>query len=230
MIKTGWYFPADRDAMAKLIYHIKRYRDVDADALFARQGAGLLRPILTELGLGLAENTVIVGVPRSRRAIRKYGHDQARGLAAAWAREMKLPLSTALRRRRTFFFRTQEQKRLRSADRWHNTETAFVWRGGCTVRGKTVILVDDICTTGDTAAACCRQLLEAGATQVFLAVVAQTRDLAREWMRIGHPDGRVTRQAADDAPERTSLGGTAPAAGQPMKQATSRKTTSHQDW
>jgi predicted amidophosphoribosyltransferase len=68
---------------------------------------------------------------------------------------------------------TPHQTRLPRPERAANVRGAFALRGtGRAVAGKTVLLVDDVLTTGATAGECARVLRKAGATSVFVAVVA----------------------------------------------------------
>ena len=62
-----------------------------------------------------------------------------------------------------------------------NVKTAFVVTeaGRRRIRGRRILLIDDVLTTGATAEACARALLDAGARAVDLAVVARVRN-ARE--------------------------------------------------
>ena len=55
-----------------------------------------------------------------------------------------------------------------------NLKDAFtVWPSAQSLMGKTVLLVDDILTTGSTANECARTLRRAGAKQVIVAVIAK---------------------------------------------------------
>ena len=69
--------------------------------------------------------------------------------------------------------RTPSQGVLGPAARARNVRGAFALRRGCSVRGKRVVLVDDVMTTGATAEECARVLRRAGAAQIGVLVLAR---------------------------------------------------------
>ena len=109
----------------------------------------------------------LVPVPLHRRRLRQRGHDQALGLARDWGRALGLPvLVDALHRERE----TRPQTELDARERHRNLEAAFRARSGLPAH---VALVDDVLTTGSTAAAAVRTLQAAGVARVDVWVVAQ---------------------------------------------------------
>lgn len=66
---------------------------------------------------------------------------------------------------------TRDQSDLTASHRKLNLKDAFAVRPR-SLAGKTVLLVDDILTTGTTANECSRALLHAGAAKVIVAVIA----------------------------------------------------------
>lgn len=112
----------------------------------------------------------LVPVPLHRRRLRQRGHDQALGLARDWGRALGLPvLVDALRRERD----TRPQTELDAGGRARNLEAAFHARPGLPSH---VALVDDVLTTGNTAAAAVRALRAAGVARVDVWVAARAPD------------------------------------------------------
>ena len=110
----------------------------------------------------------VVAVPLGRRRRIARGYDQAALLARAAARARGLPfLAGAVRRVRE----TPPQVGRTRAGRLANVRGAFA--AGPAVRGRDLVLVDDVVTTGATAAACAEALLAAGARSVAVAALAR---------------------------------------------------------
>ncbi len=113
---------------------------------------------------------VVVPVPLHPRRLVERGYNQAALLARAAADELDVPLAArALARRRD----TPKQATLGRAMRLTNVECAFVARQPRAVKGRWVLLVDDVATTGATLSACRDALLEAGARGVTALCLAR---------------------------------------------------------
>jgi len=69
--------------------------------------------------------------------------------------------------------RTPSQGRLGPTARARNVRGAFMVRRGCDVKGKRIILVDDVLTTGATVEECARVLRRAGAEFVGVLTLAR---------------------------------------------------------
>ncbi|MGE3513376.1 MAG: ComF family protein [Vicinamibacterales bacterium] len=114
----------------------------------------------------LAGADAVVPVPLHRARRRQRGFNQAHDLA----RQLGLPTLRALRRIRA----TDPQADLPAEARRINVQGAFVCNRTWTDwRGATLVLVDDVCTTGSTLDACARALRAGGAADVRAITAAR---------------------------------------------------------
>lgn len=119
--------------------------------------------------LDLGAYDVAVPVPLHLARLRWRGFNQAQVLLAPVAREHGLAVEPrALERARP----TDPQVRLDAAARRRNVRGAFRVRRPEAVRGRRVLLFDDVYTSGATADACARALRRAGATAVDVLALA----------------------------------------------------------
>jgi ComF family protein len=132
----------------------------------------LIRRAAREAGL---RADLVVPVPLHPARLRERGFNQAALLAAAVASEIGAPLAArALVRARA----TRAQASLDRAERLTNLAGAIRARSPWSLRGRHVLLVDDVRTTGSTLGACRAAALAAGAARVTTLVLA-TREPAR---------------------------------------------------
>lgn len=103
------------------------------------------------------------------------GYNQAEALARPLAAALGVPFDARLLRR--VRWATQHAQPTRAARR-ANIASAFRVRSGARLSGKTVLVVDDVMTTGSTLDAVARVLKDAGAARVVVAVLAR-RDAFR---------------------------------------------------
>jgi ComF family protein len=117
----------------------------------------------------VAPGTLVVPVPLAVERLRERGYNQAGLLARAFAelRGLRWAPSAARRVRHT-----ASQVGLSAPERRANVAGAFVGDPRI-VRGRPIILVDDVCTTGATLAACAESLVSAGATTVWGLTLAR---------------------------------------------------------
>ena len=104
----------------------------------------------------------------------KRGFNQSELLAAAISRSTAAPVLRELVRRR----RTPPQAGLSLEARQDNVKESFRVRRRERVKGKRILLVDDVMTTGSTATACAVALKKAGAASVVLLTLAR---VDRRW-------------------------------------------------
>ncbi len=149
-----------------------------------------MRPVARPLGemlaraictLELRGEVAVVAVPLYPAKERQRGYNQAKLLAdeaLALLRKERtriglhlVPEHRALRRVRD----TESQFALTLRLRRKNLRGAFKVKNAAAVAGRTVLLVDDIYTTGATARECARVLLKVGALHVFVATLARAQ-------------------------------------------------------
>lgn len=133
---------------------------------------GHLAPLLARAAADILPVDLLAPVPLHPARQRQRGFNQTEKLAEALAAETGLPVKRLLERTR----RTAPQVTLNAAGRQANVRGAFGMATGATVAGQTVLLVDDVITTGSTLGACADVLVAAGAKSVRVVTVA--RELA----------------------------------------------------
>ena len=163
------------DGLRELIHLLKFGGVRPAAAVLGRMLAGALAALEPEL----PESVVVVPVPLHRSKLSQRGFNQAELIVRAALRINPRPdrfsfCAGALVRKRE----TTSQIGLTRHQRRENLRGAFVIAQAASVKGREVLLVDDVLTTGATVSECARVLLRAGANKVWVATVARTLKIA----------------------------------------------------
>lgn len=112
---------------------------------------------------------VVLPVPLGRKRAQERGYNQVDLIARPLSLALGLDYQpAALKRKRE----TASQVGLSAVERRTNMQNAFV-ADAAIVRGKTVLVLDDVSTTGSTLSSCADALLQSGANDVFALTVAR---------------------------------------------------------
>jgi ComF family protein len=154
----GATIPYRLDGIVKTgIYQLKYGGDRNTALLYGSKIAQHLPPVKFDC----------VGyVPSTGKSTRKRGYNQAQLIAKQVARETRLPLEALLLR-----LAHTDQIGLNRAQRLSSVDGDFIARSNCA--GKTILLCDDVVTTGATLNECAYTLKIAGATAVWGLAVAK---------------------------------------------------------
>ena len=167
---AAYSFGAYEGVLRKLI-HLYKYGKIRT----------LARPLSGLLAQALPRDEAFdatVPVPLYWRRRLQRGFNQAELLARGLASRTGIPVVMALRRVRA----TPTQAGLSNSARRQNVAQAFRSRSASrNVQGKRILLIDDVMTTGATAASCALALKQAGARRVALLTVARVDRRMEGW-------------------------------------------------
>ncbi len=145
----------------KIIYRLKFANDITVMQFLAEELEPGIRRHLSE-----DKSYVFVGVPRSRNAIKKYGDDHIKLLCRELSRRMDIPYLPAVVR----VGHEKAQKTKRRKERIASATKSYMARKHVNLKGKTVLLVDDVATSGASLVACAKVLRRMGAKTVICIV------------------------------------------------------------
>ncbi|MBO4520827.1 MAG: ComF family protein [Alphaproteobacteria bacterium] len=134
-----------------------------------------LVPLLARLmhnagGEVLKNADLLTGVPLHWKRMLSRKYNQSVVLAAEISKQSGIPLNPELLKRIKSTPKQGSRK-----ERFKNVSKAFVLNPESNIRGKTVVLIDDVVTTGATAEACASVLLKGGAKEVRLLTFARAQ-------------------------------------------------------
>ncbi len=163
------YSSAEYDGALRKLIHLFKYHGVYS----------LEKTLVDRLSDALPRDQhfdLIVPVPMHWWRRLSRGRNHAETLARALARRTGIVFADPAYRRKL----TESQARMTRAERRRNVQGVFAVRRPHLLRGRRILLVDDVLTTGSTAGACAAALKKAGAAHV--AVITIARVDRRAWI------------------------------------------------
>ncbi len=112
---------------------------------------------------------MLVPLPLFEKKEFKRGYNQAMILCEGIAEVMKLPIITKNIIR---IVHTETQTKKGRIERWENVEKSFAVKDPFALKGKHILLVDDVITTGATMEACGAEILKIDNTRLSIATLA----------------------------------------------------------
>ncbi len=163
---SGWMYrgPA-KDIVHQIKYGRKRKLGMDAGVRLAQRIAGCLPKV-----------DFAMPVPGHAARVRERGFNQAGVIAQGFCREARIPLRADLLQRVRW---TSSQTRLNRKIRLKNIAGNFAVpaKRRSAIQGASILLLDDVLTTGATLSECSRVLLESGAARVSAVTLVRVPEL-----------------------------------------------------
>lgn len=160
------FSPCIYDGVVKDLIHAFKYRGKDH---LGKPLSRLMVEFIKEFNLPLEAIDLIVPVPLHKSRLREREFNQAEILSRHISREFnKNSLADILKRKRN----TQTQTGLEPQARFKNVKDSFQVSDAAPIKGKNILLVDDVFTTGATCSEAAYALKQAGAGIVFVLTLA----------------------------------------------------------
>ena len=154
-----------RDSRIRKLIHQLKYKGVrEIGSELGRIYAGSLR----SSGF-LDDIDIIIPVPLHPSKIRQRGFNQSDEISRGISDVSELPLNTGMLIRKTV---TKTQTRKSRYDRWTNVRDIFLVTDEEKLKGRHILLVDDVITTGSTIEACASEILKTEDTKVSVVAIA----------------------------------------------------------
>ncbi len=160
-------FSFEKEGTLQRVIHFLKYEGFTSFGV--RLGEEIGRAILSTQEMKSAD--ILVPIPLHQLKRRERGYNQSDYICKGISLLTNIPVRPSLLKRVRY---TQSQTKLNQVERSENVNGAFRINSSKNkiLQGKTIILVDDVITTGATMRACAEELKQIGVAKIFSASVA----------------------------------------------------------
>lgn len=154
------------DNAKRVIINYKNYKNISYAKVLSKYMSAMVKDDFKGVNFDM-----VLSVPPRFKALNSDSFDQAGNLASVLAKRLELKyVSGVLVRCKNI----KKQSSLGYKERLKNVEGAFKVKSPSKVIGKTILLADDVRTTGATLEECSKVLKQAGAYRVYCVTAATT--------------------------------------------------------
>ena len=164
---TAYFYYYKEGEYSNLIHHLKYYDHPDVGTYLGCLAATELKASSFFEGIDL-----IIPVPLSRKRYRQRGYNQSDYIAQGISEVTGIPMRTDCVVRT---IDTDTQTRKSRDERWKNAKDIFQIVIPEALKGKHILLLDDVCTTGATLHACASALLSIPGLRISIFTLAKTK-------------------------------------------------------
>lgn len=158
-----YVFERDKE-LQEILHHFKYNRRFIIGITLGTESAKIRRQTISDWKID-----IIIPVPLHHLKKAERGYNQSHYIAKGLSKTLKIPTNERSIKRIRY---TESQTLKNITDRELNVRGAFSVRNKKRIKGKNILLVDDVITTGATISECARQLLNHGAEKVYAISVA----------------------------------------------------------
>ena len=165
---TAYFYYYKEGEYSNLIHHLKYYDHPEVGTYLGRLAA-------TELKASgfFQDIDLIIPVPLFKKKKQQRGYNQCDYIARGISEVTNIPMRNDCIERAAD---TDTQTHKGRIERWKNTKGIFHITNANTLKGKHLLLLDDVCTTGATLHACIAELLTIPRVRVSVFALTTTKE------------------------------------------------------
>lgn len=168
VVKAGSYYLFEKSGKIQKLLHNIKYK---SNKTLAEQLGVWYAQSLKDCS-EIVKADIIIPVPLHPKKQKQRGFNQSEEFAKGLSKEFNIPINTTNLIRNAF---TETQTRKRKFERWENVKDKFELNNPAEFTNKTVVLVDDVITTGATIDACYEALSKAPGIKINVLSLAYAK-------------------------------------------------------